>query len=75
MEAKTDLISSAQLAKDGWEKRTTYDEPRLSELKQYYEELGYEVLLQPFNPDEEPACAACMKTMPDLYKTLYTRKR
>ena len=28
----------------GWTKRTTIDEPRLSELVELYEELGFEVL-------------------------------
>lgn len=72
---KEAVKSSAEMAKEGWEKRTTYDEPRLSELTQYYEELGYEVISLPFNPDEDPGCNACMKEMPEHYRTLYTRKK
>jgi hypothetical protein len=70
----TTMKSSAEWAKEGWEKRNTYDEPRLSELKGYYEELGYEVMSLPFNPAEEPGCTACMASMPEQYRTLYTRK-
>jgi len=61
--------------KEGWEKRATIDEPRLSELVKMYEELGFEVLLMPFAPDEEPGCSECMKTSPQRYRTIYTRKR
>ena len=73
--AKTSMKSAAAWAEEGWERRNTYDEPRLSELKEYYEELGYEVISQPFNPDEEPGCNACMASMPEQYRTLYTRKK
>jgi len=59
---------------EGWEKRSTTDEPRLSELVKTYEELGFEVLLVPFDADEEPGCSECMKTSPQHYLTIYTRK-
>jgi len=61
--------------KEGWEKRATIDEPRLSELVKMYEELGFEVIIEPFIPDEEPGCSECMKTSPQRYRTIYTRKR
>ena len=64
----------AVLASEGWERRATYGEPRLSELVEMYEELGYEVYLKPFNPDEETSCAECMKVSPEKYETIYTRK-
>jgi hypothetical protein len=64
-----------ELEKDGWEKRTLYDEPRLSEMVEMYEEIGFEVMLMPFDPDDEPGCIECMKTQPELFKTIYTRKR
>lgn len=72
---KTGLKSSAEWAKEGWEKRNTYDEPRLSELKGYYEELGFEVMSLPSNPEEEAGCTACMASTPEQYRTLYTRKK
>ncbi len=67
--------SAAELAAEGWEKRTTYDEPRLSEMVQFYEELGFEVLLQPLDPAEETACSECMLLNPENYKTVFTRKK
>ncbi len=63
-----------ELESQGWERRTTYDEPRLSEIAQMYEEMGLEVHIEPFHPDEEPGCTACMKANPELYKTIYTRR-
>lgn len=65
---------SQQLTLAGWEKRATYDEPRLSEMVEMYKEIGFEVLLEPFSSDEEPGCAECMKDSPQQYKTIYTRK-
>jgi len=63
------------LALQGWEKQATYDEPRLSEMAEVYEEIGLEVHLEPFHPDEEPGCTGCMAMMPEQYKTIYTRKK
>ena len=66
--------SAVALAGEGWEKRTTYNEPRLSEVVEMYRELGYEVYLKPFDPDEETGCSECMKASPEQYTTVYTRK-
>ncbi len=66
---------AAELAAEGWEKRAIYDEPRLSEVVELYEELGFEILLQPLDPAEETGCSECMKMKPEDYKTLFTRKR
>lgn len=66
--------SAVALAGEGWEKRATYNEPRLSEVVEMYRELGYEVYLKPFDPDEETGCSECMKVSPGKYTTVYTRK-
>ena len=63
------------LAEKGWKKQTTHDEPRLSDIVEMYEEMNFEVHLEPFNADEEYGCIECMKAMPDKYKTIYTRKK
>jgi len=68
------LTDKQNIFNEGWEKRSTTDEPRLSELIKMYEEIGFEVLLMPFAPDEEPGCSECMKTSPQRYRTIYTRK-
>lgn len=69
------MTTEKDLVRDGWEKRTTYDEPRLSEMVEMYEELDFEVRVLPFDPDREPGCTECMKTACDRYKTIYTRKK
>ncbi|RPH50969.1 MAG: hypothetical protein EHM85_08365 [Desulfobacteraceae bacterium] len=64
-----------KLLNEGWKKRSTTDEPRLSELVKTYKELGFEVLLVPFDPDDESGCSECMKISPQHYRTIYTRKK
>ena len=64
-----------ELLNEGWEKRSTTDEPRLSELVKMYEEIGFEVLLESFEPDKEPGCSECMKISPQRYQTIYTCKK
>ena len=69
------MTREEELRQHGWEKRTTYDEPRLSELVEIYEEMGFEVLLEPVHPEEETGCTECMKMDIDRYKTIYVRKK
>jgi hypothetical protein len=64
-----------QLTRQGWKRQATYDEPRLSEMADMYRQIGLEVHLEPFHVHEEPGCTDCMTTMPEKYKTIYTRKK
>lgn len=64
-----------ELIQQGWEKQSTYDEPRLAEMVELYEEIGYEVTLIPFFPEEADHCTECMKVNPEQYKTIFTRKK
>ena len=68
------MTREQQLNKEGWEKRFTMDEPRLSEMVEQYKELGFEVLLEPVNTSSEE-CIACLKdpASSHRYKTIYTR--
>ena len=60
----------------GWERRTTIDEPRLSELVELYEEIGFEVMLRPVSKEElGKECAECLMAEPERYRTIYTRPR
>lgn len=68
-------MEKEDLEKQGWIKQTTYDEPRLSEIAEMYREMGFDVHIEPFNPNDETECSECMKAQPDRYKTIYTRKR
>ena len=58
----------------GWERRTTTDEPRLSELVELYEELGFEVMLRPISREKlGQDCQECYLAEPERYRTIYTR--
>jgi hypothetical protein len=63
------------LISQGWEKKATYDDPRLTEMFEIYEALGFEVHLEPFNADNEDGCTGCMGQLPDRFKTIYTRMK
>ena len=69
------ITRQAELARQGWKRQAPYDEPRLSEMADMYREIGLEVHLEPFHPDQEPGCTDCMASMPERYKTIYTRKK
>jgi hypothetical protein len=69
------MTREEELTGKGWQKQSTNDEPRLSELADMYQEIGYQVHLEPFHPEEEPGCTECMKLQADRYKTIYIRKK
>jgi hypothetical protein len=64
-----------KLIKEGWQKMTVYDEPRLSEMAAMYAEIGLEVHLEPFNAANEQGCTGCMQMFPEQFKTVYVRKK
>ncbi|MCX8118462.1 MAG: hypothetical protein N3G78_11080 [Desulfobacterota bacterium] len=68
------MIREEELAKEGWEKRFTMEEPRISEMAAQYEELGFEVLVEPLDLASE-GCTSCFTGDLSRYKTLYTRVR
>ena len=64
-----------KLISEGWEKKATYDDPRLSEMVAMYEEIGLEVHLEPFDAEHEDGCTGCLQLSPEQFKTIYTRKK
>jgi len=67
---------SAKVEKEGWIKQTTIGEPRLSEIVELYESLGYEVRVEPPTLDElDKECRRCYGNEVDELKTVYTRKK
>ncbi len=61
-----------------WQERGTYCEPKLSDVVEMYEDAGFEVRLEPFNPDEGTECTECtecMKSEPGRYQTIFTRRK
>lgn len=65
----------AELAKQGWKKQTTYDEPRLGELVAAYEEAGLEVRLEEPDPETAGDCNACFTGSEGSLMTIYTREK
>jgi hypothetical protein len=68
------MTREEELKKEGWEKRFAMDEPRLSEAVAQYEEIGFEVLLEPVDTSSEE-CTSCITASSDRHKTIYTRPR
>jgi hypothetical protein len=64
-----------KLVGEGWLRRFTAEEPRLSEMREFYESLGLEVRAEAFVAEEGQACQSCfdVEGFGDRYKTLYTR--
>lgn len=74
------MSKEEELAKEGWVKQTTIDEPRLSELVEMYKSLRFEVHLEPVTKEEMECssaleCMKCFKTQLDRYKTIYTKPK
>ena len=69
------MTREEELKKEGWEKRFTTDEPRLSEMVDQYRQLGFEVRLEPVDISSEE-CTDCLTdpAFSDRYKTIYTRR-
>jgi hypothetical protein len=67
-------IPTGPPVRDGWERQLTLDEPRLSDVAEMYREAGFEVRIEPFDPDKESGCTACMKASADKFMTIYTRR-
>ncbi len=68
------MTREEELKKEGWTKRFTMDEPRLSEAVAQYEEIGFEVLLEPVDTSSDE-CSSCITALSDRYKTLYNRPK
>ena len=65
-----------RLEKEGWIKRTTIGEPRLSEIIELYKSLGYEVRVEPAKLEElDEDCKRCYENEADEVKTVYVRKK
>jgi hypothetical protein len=68
------MTREGELISAGWEKRFIACEPRLSEVVAMYEEIGFEVCLEPLPPKEEleqasceeKGCTACFDVDPEV---------
>jgi hypothetical protein len=62
------------LALDGWTRRFTGAPPRLVEVRELYESIGQQVLLDDVLPGELAAeCEGCTLALA-LFKVIYTRR-
>ncbi len=72
-----------ELIAAGWEKRFIACEPRLAEMVATYQEIGFEVHLEPLPPKEErdaasceaDGCTVCFDVDPDKYRIIFTRSK
>jgi hypothetical protein len=63
-----------RLNNEGWQRRFIADEPRLSEAREMYNSLGFEVRFEPVEIDTDD-CTECMRSNPDKYKVIYTKAK
>jgi hypothetical protein len=62
-----------ELGQAGWLRRFTASPPRLIELRELYESLGHEVLLDPVLPGElATECEGCTLAL-TMFRVVYTR--
>jgi len=77
VDAKLETNRHRELTEEGWERRFTAEDPRLTEMKQLYESMGLEVLVEPGSAEEGQECGRCfdLKGFEGRYKTIFTRCR
>ncbi len=73
-----DLITLEEhnrLLEDGWRFRFSAQEPRVTEMKEFYEDMGLETLIRTGVVDDGADCKCCFAAegFQQLYKTVYTR--
>lgn len=75
MQPETQNSKHADLISEGWERRFTAEDPRFTEMKDYYQSLGIETLVVDGAVGDESACRSCFEGsgFEGRYKTLYTR--
>ena len=76
---------TAVLESEGWNKQFMAGEPRLGEAVEMYEELGFDVHLEPLPKEPEcktcagaegdDECRICFEGFEDQYKIIFTRPR
>jgi hypothetical protein len=72
------MCTGIQLQEHGWTRRFTALGRRLNEAVELYRQLGFEILLEPTDLDEEytsgaGGCESCI--VATLARTIYTRPR
>jgi hypothetical protein len=75
MDREDGLRRHRELEAEGWIRRFTAEDPRLTEMKDLYESMGLEVRVEAGIPEEDAQCQGCfdVEGFSDQYKTIYTR--
>ncbi|MEW6111334.1 MAG: hypothetical protein AB1664_04320 [Thermodesulfobacteriota bacterium] len=76
MDREALLKHHEELLAQGWVRRFTAEEPRVSEMKEVYESMGLEVHVESGGvPETNQDCTSCLDLpgFSDLCKTIYTR--
>ncbi len=74
-------FSEVRMVVEDWKRRMVASEPRLSEIVEMYESMGFEVRLEPVDPDDpglaEEECTLCFDDPVEAERTrvVYTRPR
>jgi hypothetical protein len=65
----------AELISQGWERRFSAQDPRLTEMANYYNSIGFETLVVDGVTGDESQCRSCFEVsgFEGKFKTLYTR--
>lgn len=72
----SDHQREVELATAGWQRRFVADAARAEETIALYQQLGFEVLVEPVHLiDTGDDCDDCRLLMQRDYQTIYTRKR
>lgn len=58
-----------------WERQFTVEQNRVSEYKELYESIGYEVRVEPATPNEREECQECFKADFDNLRTIYIKRK
>jgi hypothetical protein len=67
--------SDDELAAEGWTHRFVGSPPRLQEMIELYESLGYDVWLETQHPDDlQSECQDCVLAL-TFFRVIYTRPR
>lgn len=69
-----DIVNDS-LEKQGWQRRSILDEPRLGEVVAMYEELGLEVKVVDLDPELYEGCIECARDQEKTLKVVYTRNK
>ena len=68
-------IQEIPLRGKDWERGFTVEESRVNEYVELYESIGYEVRVEPANPNETEECQECFKADFNNLRTIYIKRK